>query len=342
MSRSFRSALFTAFLLSASGLAQAAPYPNTSNFGVPFSQDESWYRQCMRVEGRGAPGLDQKMPARRCDAGQLYYDKRSQAVTSAQEWRQVRDCALAHKDNAVLMMLYANGFGVRKDSDIAIHHACKLEFIAKAEMEARIAHLASPQSAGAIFDQCDHITSGHMGAVCAATSERQAAHSRKARLDRQARMLTPSAQRALTQLRAAADRYASAAETDMQGTAAPGLAIAREGKLQAQFAETLGKVLDNALQSASAQDLARIDKELNAVYRRLMSPTPSEAERPERVGSSTITRTDVRAAERRWIAYRDAFLAFRAQLPSGASPEAIAVALTRQRLAELNRLMAYR
>lgn len=332
--------LFGTVLLA--GLAQAVPYPNTSNFGVPFSRDESWYRQCMRVEGRSAPGLGSQTPAQRCNAGDLYYDKRSQAATSDAEWRQVRECALAQEDDAVLMMLYANGFGVPRDSDIAIHHACKLEFIAKAEMEARIAHLSGPQPAGAVFDQCDDITSGYMGTVCAGIREGQADRIRKARLDRHAATLPPSARRALTQLHAAADRYAAAAENDMQGTAAPGLAIAREGKLQAQFVETLARVLDNALPSASPQDLARIDKKLNAVYRQLMAPAPSESGQPERIGLSTITRAEVREAERRWIAYRDAFLALRAQLSSGASRDAIAVALTRQRLAELNAILEYR
>lgn len=332
--------LFSTLLLA--GLVQAAPYPNTSNFGVPFSQDETWYRRCMRVEGRSAPALDSKNAAQRCNAGDLYYDKRSQAVTSAAEWRQVRACALAQEDDAVLMMLYANGFGVQQDTDIAIHHACKLEFITKAEMESRIAHLSEPQPAGAVFDQCDDITSGYMGSVCAGIRERQAERIRKARLDRHAAALPPSARRALTQLHAAADRYAAAAETNMQGTAAPGLAIAREGKLQEQFAQTLARVLDKGLPAASPQDLVRIDRELNAAYKTLMSPVPSEAGRPERVGESTITRTEVREAERRWIAYRDAFLAFRAQLPSGARREAIGVELTRQRLAELKAIMRYR
>lgn len=340
MSRTFQRALFSALWYA--GLAQAAPYPNTSNFGVPYSQGESWYRQCMRVEQRSAPGLRQKIPTPNCRADQLYYDKRGQPTTSAREWRQVHACALAQGDDAVLMMLYANGFGVPKDRDIAIHHACKLEFIAKAEMEARIAHLSEPQHQGAVFDQCDDITSGHMGTVCAGIREGQAERSRKAGLADLARRLPPPARRAFTQLQAAAGRYARASETDMQGTAAPGLAIAREGKRQAQFADTLARVRDRTLPHASPRDLARVDRELNRVYRMLMSAEPSQAGQPERIGSSTITRTEVREAERHWIAYRDAFLAFRAQLSSSASREALAAELTKQRLAELKRILAYR
>lgn len=335
--------LLAALLVCSWGPATAAPYPNTSHFGVPFSEDEAWHRQCMRVEGRSAPGLvANKGPALRCNASDLYYSKREQAVTSQAEWKQVRDCALAHEDDAVLMMLYANGFGVARDTDIAIHHACKLEFVAKAEMEGRIAHLAAPQRPGAVFDQCDDITSGIMGTMCAGIREGQAERSLKARLDRTLAALPAPARDAFRALRQAADRYADAgaAETDMQGTAAPSLAIKREGELRMQFEQLLSEVLDKRLPPASPQDLARADRELNTVYRSLM--LPSEHERPDRIGDSTITRKDVREAERRWIAYRDAFVAFRVRLASGPSPDAIGAALTRQRLAELNRLRKYR
>lgn len=342
MSSSLHRLLFSALVLSGS-LAQAEPYPNTGNFGVPFSTDESWYRQCMQVERRSAPGLlDGKTSASTCNATQLYYDKRGQASTSSKEWRQVLGCALAQEDDAVLMMLYANGFGVAKDTGIAIHHACKLEFIAKAEMEGRIAHLSGPQRPGAVFDQCDDITSGYMGTVCAGIREGQVDRDRKARLERTAQTMPHNARQAFAALRRAADRYAGAAENDMQGSAAVGRAIAREGKLRTQFADTLSEVLDNKLPAASSQDLVRIDKELNTVYRNLMTPAPSEQQEPERVGSSTITRAEVRRAERSWIAYRDAFLAFRAQLASGPSRESIRVVLTRQRLAELKGIMRYR
>jgi hypothetical protein len=63
----------------------------------------------------------------------------------------VRACALATNNNAVLMMLYANGYGVARDTDRAIHHACILDFIAKSEMEHRIAR---PSPAGTPSRSC--------------------------------------------------------------------------------------------------------------------------------------------------------------------------------------------
>ena len=216
--------------------AAAAPYPNTGNFGVPFSTSEDWYGQCMRVEKQAASRPAAAAPAD-CEAGELYYRKRSQAVTAQAEWDQVRACAIAHDDDNVLMMLYANGFGVPRDTDIAIHHACIVEFAAKAEMTHRIAHLAAGVPANVVFDQCDDITSGRMGAVCAGIRESQDRRVRGARLERMAATLPAPARAAFVRLRDAAGRYAAAAgaETDMRGTAAPAFAIRREEKMREEF-----------------------------------------------------------------------------------------------------------
>jgi hypothetical protein len=155
MSRFLRRLTLASCLMSAIFPAFAAgPYPNTNNFGVPFTKDEPWYQQCMRVAAQTASDAPTaRTMAPKCNASDLYYSKRDQAVTSPAEWRTVRQCALAHDDSAVLMMLYANGFGVPRNADIAMHYACDLEFIAKAEMEARIGHLSAAPRPGVVFDQ---------------------------------------------------------------------------------------------------------------------------------------------------------------------------------------------
>lgn len=317
----------------------AAPdYPTTQTFGVPFSKDEAWYRQCMRVEHVAVPTAAQSSGTAdaSCDAARLYYQKRSQAATAPAEWRTVRECALAHGDRAVLMMLYANGFGVPRDLDVAIHYACSLDFAAKAEMEGRIAHLAGGLPAGAVFDQCDDITSGRMGSVCAGIQEMQAESVRAARLDRVARALPASALPAFKTLRAAAAAYAGAAtaEIDMEGTAAPALAIDHERKLGEQFTRAVLDVLDDKLAATPPAQAKRLDGELNAVYRALMNA-------PGRIGDSTVKRDDIRKVERLWLAYRDAFLAFRKTLPAGPAPDDIAALLLRQRIAELRKIARY-
>ena len=345
MPTSFSRLAFAALAVCAAAPLLAAPgYPTTQTFGVPFSPDEAWYRQCMRVEHAVAPAAaTAHAPGATCDASALYYRKRSQAVTSPAEWNTVRECALAHGDNAVLMMMYANGFGVPRDTDIALHYACSLDFAAKAEMEARVAHLANGLPAGAVFDQCDDITSGRMMAVCAAIRESLARRVRTARLDRVARALPASALPAFTKLRAAADAYAGAAsaEVDTQGTAAASLAIEHEDRLREQFMRAVLDVLDNKLATESSADTAQLDDALNAVYQKLMSAPSKQQDAPGRIGDSTIARGDIRKVERLWLAYRDAFTAFRRSLPSGSDPDAITGLLLQQRVADLNKLTLY-
>ena len=264
-------------LSTASALA-APPYPNTGNFGVPFSEDESWYQQCMRVAKLKAPS----MPAVSgpCDAGDLYYTKRNQAVTTPAEWNKVRACALTRADNSVLMMLYANGFGVQRDADVAMHYACSLEFIAKSEMEHRIEHLAAAPREGVPFDQCDDITSGYMGSICAAIRARQDERIRVARLNRMASALSPASRSAFAKLRKAAERYATEAtgEVDMQGTAAPALSMEHGERLQEEFMQAALNTASGKLLPASPAEFAQRDAELNALYKDVMSAPTARAE----------------------------------------------------------------
>jgi uncharacterized protein YecT (DUF1311 family) len=298
----------------------------------------------MRVEHAVAPAAaTAQAPGATCDASALYYRKRSQAVTAPAEWKTVRECALARGDNAVLMMLYANGFGVPRDTDIALHYACSLDFAAKAEMEGRVAHLAGGLPAGAVFDQCDDVTSGMMEAECAAIRQSQDNRVRTARLDRVARALPASARPAFRKLRAAADAYANAAsaEVDMHGSAASALAIEHEEKLREQFTRAVLDVLDNKLAADSPADTAQLDGALNAVYQKLMSAPSKQKDAPGLIGDSTIDRGEIRKVERLWLAYRDAFTAFRGSLPSGSDRDAITGLLLQQRVADLNKLTLY-
>jgi uncharacterized protein YecT (DUF1311 family) len=331
------------FLLAASaGALAAGPYPNT-NFGVPFSTTEDWYRQCMRVEKLAPEAAAGKAPTG-CDATGLYYRKRGQARTSQPEWDQVRACAIATHNDAVLMMLYANGYGVARDTDRAIHYACSLEYVAKAEMEGRVGHLASGDDRGKPFDQCDDITSGAMGAVCAELRETQDRRVREARLERAVRSLPAAGRAAFAKLRVAAESYARAGveETDMQGTAAAMFATQHEAWRREEFMQAVLDTIDGKLAPASSTDFAERDHELNQLYQDVMAAPSAHPDEPDRIGDSTIRHAGVRMAERAWLAYRDAFLAFGASLPGGADATAISAVLTTQRIAQLRKVERYR
>jgi uncharacterized protein YecT (DUF1311 family) len=167
---------------------------------------------------------------------------------------------------------------------------------------------------------------------------------RAARLDRVARTIPASVRPAFKTLRAAAAAYAGAAtaEIDMQGTAAPALAIEHQGKLDEQFMRAVLDVLDGKLAAATPAKAKRLDGELNAVYQDLMNAPSKQKDEPGRIGDSTVERGDVRKVERLWLAYRDAFLALRGTLPSGSDRDAIEALLLRQRIAALKEIARYR
>lgn len=325
------------------GAAQTdtAPYPNTEGFGVPFGEGEDWYRQCMRAARLAPPPAPVTPGKLRCEATDLYYLKRDQHSTSPAEWRQVHACAEGSGDDAVLMMLYANGYGTARDPARATYHACKLN-TAKAEMEARVGHLASPAavSDSQAFDLCDHITSGRMGGVCAAIEEKRADRIRSARLARFAAGLPAPARQPFARLRQAAEAFtrASVDEVDMSGTGGAGFTFRHAGRRNEEFLETLLKAASGKLPRATTAELARLDRQLNRDYRELLAIPSDQDNHPERIGYSTVAREDIRGAERAWLAYRDAWAPFIAAAGLRTDITSVKAMLTRQRIAQLKRI----
>jgi uncharacterized protein YecT (DUF1311 family) len=336
-------AALTASLAWSCAAAATTAYPNTEGFGVEFAKSEDWYRHCMRALRTSPPPAP--APARRatlrCNATDLYYLKRDQQHTSAAEWRQVRDCAEATGDDAVLMMLHANGYGVPRDADRAIYHACRLD-AAKAEMEMRVGYLSSPAAADTHpfahpFDLCDHITSGRMGGVCAAIGKGRDDRVRAARLDRFAAALSPSARQTFARLRTAAAAFTrtSAREVDMTGTGGSGFTFRHSGRRDEEFVDTLLQAASGKLPHVTPAQFAELDRELNDAYRALLALPSEQKTNPERIHNSTVAREDVRSTERAWLAYRDAWEPFltAARLPIDLL--SVKAALTRQRIAQL-------
>lgn len=339
--------LLLALLLGLSAPAAAQDtslYPNTNNFGVPFDGGEDWHQQCMRV-ARLAPSpayaITPPLEEPYTQATDLYYMKREQATTTAAEWRRVREQALAAGDDAVLMMLYANGYGVARDTDRALYHACRLP-TAKAEMEARVGYLAS----GAIahddqpFDLCDHITSGRMGGLCSMIDKGRDDRVRRARLERFAATLPVAAREPFARLREAAAEFArkSADEVDMSGTGGAGFATRHIGRRDEEFMQTVFKAADGKIARTNAAQLARLERQLDAQTRAVLA-TPSEQENhPERLHYLTVTREDVRSTGRAWLAYRDAWAAYLSAARARSDLVSVQAELTRQRIAQLSQL----
>ena len=292
----------------------------------------------------GQPGAAERERLSGCDSESLYY-------AEAPDYAQARLCAWIERDegnqlviggSAVLMMIYANGRGVERDLMLARRFACETGG-APAELDGRLAHLDELAEAAAPatdFDLCDDITSGYMMGFCA---ERDATLRRRAREREWAALMAgwSDAERAAWKtLRAAADAFFAArveGEVDMSGTARGAMAIGTAEDLEETLLKDVTAFEQGTRPRGDATALKAADAALNASYaaaRRAATPEPGE----DWSLLGTIRPEAIRDAERAWLKYRDAWVAFgRVKYPD-VPPEAWLDYFTRQREAQLREL----
>lgn len=242
--------------------------------------------------------------------------------------------------SAVLSMIYANGMGVPRNLPLATKFACEAGGAA-AEIDGRIEHLqqlaASPSSRR--FDFCDDITSGYMGGVCAGITANHADNRREAALDKITRDYNASQRQAYDALRKAADAYFNAHsgnETDLSGSARDAFAIHDLERSERAFLLNLKLLEAGKLPTIDAK---QADARLNAIYQRVLANPDLEPPGGGYGGMGTITAKGIRADQRLWLAYRDAWLRYAAVCKPGVSDDAVLAWLTTQRTNQLRGLL---
>jgi len=294
---------------------------------------------CRAVRDREPPRADRPDAAttaglKGCDSEALYY-----GIGMPADPVKARHCAFLERDagdgavfggSVMLMTIYANGVGAKRDLDLATHLACGIEG-APFESDGRVRHLAglkAEASPGSDFHFCDDVTSGLAMGYCAGHQERIAGAKRDAALAALMREWSPAQREAFAPLQAAHQAFVEArggGEVDMSGTARAAMQIGAEEEAREQFVEML-RLLSNgsAPLFTSAQHRAA-DAELNAVYRKALSEAEVEA------GGGAVSRAGIRDAQRAWLRYRDAFLAFARVKWPRVAPDSLATWLTIER-----------
>ncbi|MEA3063975.1 MAG: hypothetical protein QOJ27_410 [Sphingomonadales bacterium] len=308
-------------------------------YSSDFAQSKALCRQLRRRE---PPAADRPDPAtaaslKGCDSEALYY-----GIGMPADPVKARQCAFLEADSdpdgvlsgrTMLMTIYANGRGARRDLDVAIHLACGLEG-APFESNGRVTHLAEmkTQARGQDFDYCDDITSGLAMGYCASHQARIAGAKRDAELARLTRGWRPAEAEAFARLRQAQEAFASAhgdGEVDMSGTARGAMAVNAEEEARDSFLALLRDLAAGHAPRYDAGGYRAADARLNAAYRKRMQATvPVDS-------PGAVTREGIRDAQRAWLRYRDAFLAFAAVKYPSVSRDSLAAWLTDQRIAML-------
>ena len=306
---------------------------------------------CSALADVALPAADQPDAAARerlrsCSSEDFYY-----ADAGKPDYVQARLCAYVERSKgndvmfggaAVLMMIYANGDGVARNLPLAKRFACEVDG-APAELDGRLQHLdalAKATQHSERFDLCDDITSGYMMGFCAS----RAADAAKVQRDRRTTALTAgwndADRAAFASLQAAADAYFDAVvdgEVDMGGTARGALAIGAREALEDALADNLARFERGDLPRGDAAQFAAADKSLNASYAAAMRAAKVEAGE-DFSALGTVKPEGIRAAERAWINYRDAWVAFGAQRYPAVAPQSWRTHFTVERDAALKAL----
>ncbi len=309
-------------------------------------EDFNWKAACELVKDVAAPASDrpstkEAKALQGCSSEDMYY-----GITMPADPEKARKCAYVEWDrgdelvfggSSILMTIYANGRGAKRNYDLAIKFACGLDG-APAEMEGRVGNLFRKKMTGwkgTDFSLCDDITSGYMEGHCEAHQERfkEAARKRKA----QGLMATWSEpdRKAFEKVRKAADDFfdlRSDAEVDLSGTGRSAFEIEERRSLEDDFLSMI-ELLEggNFPVFSDRQFEQQADRKLNAVYKKIEKSSDFEY--------GTVTREGIKKTQRAWIVYRDAWVAFASAKYKRVAPESIKTHLTRKRTIMLTELL---
>jgi uncharacterized protein YecT (DUF1311 family) len=290
-------------LFIASFVAEANADPNFTLVSAPVKNI------CRQAEQGSPPVQDQPNSAllktlTQCDAASLYYGL---APGRQPDYTAARQCAFATQNKGVLTMIYANGDGVQKNLNLAIHFACQAGF-APAEIEGRVMHLVAlrdhPEKAGH-FDICDDVTSGFMTGVCASYQEQLAQKQRQQQIAELTKNWSVSDRQALQRLQDAANDFIkthAANEVDLSGTARAATELQEQGALQDDLVSTLRDLAKGTFPDHTADQSTHADQQLNQVFQQI--------EKDTHFAEGTIDRQGVRKTQRAWLKYRDAWIEF--------------------------------
>jgi uncharacterized protein YecT (DUF1311 family) len=302
---------------------------------------------CHELGGREPPTADRPTPAQisalnSCDSEALYYGEKGPP-----DFIKARLCAFQEDGDGkgtsrkegvfagqtILMQIYANGLGgVKRDLDQATAYACAIEG-APAEVDYRVQHLQTLKTKPETkrFDYCDDITSGLAGGFCAARNAEIAKKGRAAETADVVARVPPAAKPALAALRKASAAFVDAhdGEVDQTGTARAQEMIDEEEAQRDAFTAHLAQLIDGRWPQASAARAKDADDALNATYKKALAFLASKN------NFTTVKPDDARKAQRAWIVYRDAFMAFARAATPKKPPEAVTDLLTRERTKNL-------
>jgi len=236
----------------------------------------------------------------------------------------------------VLMMLYANGYGVKRNFDIAIHLASANVWSAPAELDGRRSHLESMEKDGtdSVFDFCDDITSGAMIGECEEIQQEKKDYERsllRAGIIKNWPAKDTAALNVLNKIAYGFFEFRSMNEVDLSGTMRGAFMAEAEDSMETEYLEEIKKADNCEFIGRSKKEFDEADSLLNVTYKKVMSVPDSKAQ----INWGTVTKETIRNTERKWIKYRDAWVQFSKVRCTSITEVSIMTFFTKQRINEL-------
>ena len=297
-------------VLALAGFARAEP-----------GTDPATAAACRAVATAAPPETDKPTAAQQrtlsgCDAEALYYGigrpanpKRARLCAFVQQAHRGALDPLGFSADELLMVIYANGVGARREFAYATRLACE-SWAAPAETDARVANLANKQRShwtGHDFSWCDNITSGVASGACAAHEQRIVAQANQGVLNRLVgRLFGPTGAR-FAELRAAQAAWSKVRgeqEVDLSGRARAEFVSEEEQLQDKDLLEMLSRIQSGHPPRLAVADLRAADARINELYRRV------QAQESGTLQGGTVTKASVRQVQLVWLRYRDAWGAF--------------------------------
>ena len=299
---------------------------------------------CKSILAQPEPRLPSSLLKPDCDAEASYF-----GIGKPVDYKAAFTCAVAERAShsidtyaniyfgpGILALLYANASGVPRDLALARRFACEDPWISYPdtlkELD-KIEHSAQPPK----LDLCDvAITTPGINS-CVYLQSRQADALRDTKIAAVRNALSPDAQHAFDQLKAAEAHFDDIRvqhEIDLTGTMRGIYIMDDEAKLRDQFLINLKRVAAPALNEPTT--LKAADIELNAAYRRLQATVPIHT--PIYNDPSTIDFTGIQATQRAWLPLRDAWQAYAIAVHSAAPIDKVVAMITVQRAHQLKML----
>lgn len=318
-----------------SAVAETAAPTSAASSSAP-----SWQSVCAAAERVEFPALDvpTSTEAKPGDARRYYY-----GIGVPVDYERAREAAWMERASdgdrfaagTVLMMIYANGYGVERNLDLAIKLACEgAEAQARAEIQGRVSHLESMRTPpiGGPFDFCDDVSGGEMEGYCAKLAEQRRDGQRQQALAALSQGWSAEQRASFDRLKAALNRFAelhAEKERDLSAVDRGTVVAEAQGELKQALVDDVQRFEQGKLPAYTQDEYSKADEELNRVYKETLVKDFSD---------TTITAAGIKATEKAWLAYRDAWLALAAQRYAQTDQAAFKVWLTRKRTEQLRKL----